>query len=255
MLALLHKNIQNKTMENIWESIYPILNSRATTTLIALIAALGAFLIYFLRRRDYKKDAANIILLEIKNAERNLDEARKSYEEARSDDPQRIVFPEKLRLMSTESWTKYKYLFVRDFTTEQWDEIGSFYENCRYFDEAVEIKDSSFNLNLSEIRASIQRNVGIYSRQLADEMTPNPDLDLEIEKNNQQLIDKYRDKKNNAVDANLDHLIEPYSADKPYKDAAYYFNLLPMSLVNTTTGSRLKQLASRRLFNFGSSKL
>ena len=72
-------------MENLWhEFIYPFLNSQATTTLVAIVAASGAFLIYFMRRRDSKKDAANIIILEIKNAERNLTEARKAYEEAKS---------------------------------------------------------------------------------------------------------------------------------------------------------------------------
>src|SRR5690606_44674 len=107
----------------------PVLSSPATTSFVAIVAATGAFIIYFIRRRDHKKDAANIVLLEVKNAERNLEEARKTYEDAKQKNAAAIVFPEKLRLMPTESWTKYKYLFVRDLSPEQWDEVSKFYDN------------------------------------------------------------------------------------------------------------------------------
>lgn len=243
--------MQNDSMEHIWkEFIYPALKSPVTATLIAIIAALGAFLIYFMRRRDAKKDAANIILLELKNAERNLEQARKSYEEGKIKNSMAIQFPEKLRLMSTESWTKYKYLFVRDFEPEQWDEVGKFYENCKYFDEAVELKDSSFNLNETEIRANIHRIVGDYAKELADKTLTNPDQDPEIEKQNEQLLEEYKQKKGRAVDAVLTHLIESYGPDKHFNDAAYYFNLLPQSITNTPTGQRLKKLARRSVVRF-----
>lgn len=236
-------------MNNFWnDTLYPLLSSQATTTLIALIAAIGAFLIYFIRRRDSKNDAANIILLELKNAERNLEDARKVYEGARSKNPNAVEFPEKLRLMSTESWTKYKYLFVRDFSPEQWEEVSNFYENCRNFDDALELKDASFKLNSAEIRANIQHNVGIYSKELADALKPNPDNDQKIDKINQNIIQEFIVKKNAAVDANIRKLVEIYDPDKLFNDTAYYYSLLPRSIINTPTGDKLKKLATRRWF-------
>lgn len=48
-------------MTNMWQSaIYPFLSSPATTSLVAIIAATGAFVIYFMRHRDHKKDARSI---------------------------------------------------------------------------------------------------------------------------------------------------------------------------------------------------
>jgi hypothetical protein len=235
-------------MMEIWQKIiYPALSSPATTALVAIIAATGAFIVYFMRRRDHKKDAANIILLEVMNAERNLEEARKSYEDGRQKNTNAIIFPEKLRLMPTESWTRYKYLFVRDLSPEQWDEISKFYDNCKNFDEAVELKDSSFKFNAKEIRANIQRIVADYSKELADGIVLNPTNDVEIEKKNAALFDEKKQRKDAAVDGIIKHLVESYGPDKPFNDAAYYYNLLPRSVVNTPTGERLKKLANRRI--------
>lgn len=236
-------------MDNIWhELIYPALKSPATTTLVAILAATGAFLIYFLRRRDNKRDSANIIVLEIKNAERNLAEARKTYEEAKAKNgAEAIAFPEKLRLMSTESWTKYKYLFVRDFTPEQWDELSQFYENCKNFDEAVELKESSFKGDVIEIRASINRIVGDYAKEFADKVKLNPSEDPDIERSNQQIMEEHIERKNIAVEAILRKLVESYSPDKHYNEAAYYYNLLPRSIINTPTGQRLLELSNKKI--------
>ncbi len=39
--------------------------------------------------------------------------------------------------MPTESWSKYKYLFVRDFDRDERDIIFGFYEQCNTYDETV----------------------------------------------------------------------------------------------------------------------
>lgn len=234
-------------MLNLWNNFfYPLLNSQATTSIIAIITALGVFIIYSLRRRDYKKDAANIILLEIKNAERNLEEARKSFEAGKTQNTKAITFPEKLRLMPTESWTKYKYLFVRDLQSEQWDEVSKFYDNCKNFDESVELKDGSFNHNAAEIRVNIHRIVADYAIELANRLDANVTDDLTIEKNNQAILEEIKVKKNAAVNAVISTLVEIYGPDKPFNDAAYFFSLLPRSIINTPTGEHLKSLADRR---------
>ncbi len=238
-------------MVTLWQNvIYPALSSSATTSLVAILAASGAFIIYFMRRRDHKRDAANIILLEIKNAERNLEDARKTYEEGKQENSEKIKFPEKLRLMPTESWTKYKYLFVRDLAPEQWDEISKFYDNCKNFDEAVDFKDSSFKFNVAEIRANIQRIVADYAKELADNIDANTNNDPEVDEKNAKLFEGIKIRKQAAVDGIIKHLVELYSPDKPFNEAAYYYNLLPRSVINTPTGEKLKRLAARRWRTF-----
>lgn len=217
-------------------------------TSITLIVGFVAYRVYYVQKRDNKRDAANIIVLELKNAERNLEEVRKLYEAERAANSQAMIFPEKVRLMTTESWTKYKYLFARDLSPEQWDEVGRFYENCKLFDEAVELKEASFKFNATEIRANVFRIVGDYAKELADNLKPNPEGNPQIDKSNRQITEDIKDRKSFAVASMLGRgeLFETYSPDKPYHDAAYYYNLLPKSVINTPTGQRLIGLSLRK---------
>lgn len=225
--------------------LHNLLDSQATATSIAIIAVILTLSIYYIRRKDHKRDAANIILLELQNAETRLGEARKVYEEARAKDPRHISFPEKLRLMKTESWTKYKYLFVRDFESTQWQLIGDFYENCLNFDEAVEHKDLAFSLNETDIRAGIQATITAYSKELADSLEPNPNNDVNIDKANQALTDDISRRKEIAIQTNIQKLVYIYNPDKSFTDAAYYYSLLPTSIINTPTGNILKKIAGK----------
>ena len=223
------------------------LESKASTSIITILAALVALIIYKMSKRDQKKDAINIILLELKNAERGLSEARKVYIAGKLENEKAIKFPDKLRLMPTVSWNKYKYLFVRDLSNQQWKEINEFYEYCTAYDEAIEIRDSAFLQNASEIRVNIQKTVAHYAMELAEKLKLNPRNDDKINKANQVLIASSIDKKSTAVSSMTSTLLESYIPDKPYNDAAYFYSLLPMSLLNTTTGERVKQLADRRI--------
>jgi len=231
--------------------IYLILSSPIATPLIAIVTIASTFAIYYVRRRYAKKDAALIILLEMQNADANIDEARKVYEAAKANNPSTIVFPEKLRLMKTESWTKYKYLFVRDFTDQQWQEIGKFYNNCINFDTAVEHRDSNFFRNEAAIRESIQNTVGLYSREFAEEAKDNPESTPTIERENAKLLESKLRKKNIAVSTNISALLELYNPDKSFHDAVYYFSLLPHNIENTPIGQKLRRLSGRdRRFTF-----
>lgn len=230
----------------VWQHIiYNALTSRALPPLIAIVAAAGAFIIYYIHRRDSRRDAANIILLEIENAEKLLEEAKKNYTAAKSLDPPSISFPENLRLMKIESWTKYKYLFVKYLEPEEWEEISNFYVNCQLFDEALEHIDSFFRHNESEIRANIQRNVATYAKNLADDLTLNPDNDPDVTKKNNELINETKTRKDVAIQANLNDLVYIYTPKKYYQDAETYFNRLSSNISKTQTGQTLKRLARR----------
>lgn len=241
-------------MLDIIELTRTVLESRASTSVIAILAASAAFIIYSMNKRDQKKDAINIILLEIRNAENNLDEARKEYVAGKIENQNLIRFPEKLRLMSTESWNKYKYLFVRDLSNQQWKEVSKFYEYCRAYDDAIEIRDSAFLQNASEIRANIQKIVSHYAQELVESLTINLNNDNEVDEKNRLVLTSIQDKKSTAVKAITSSLVESYIPDKPYNDAAYFYNLLPISLLNTTTGERIKQLADRRFIKIRKNK-
>lgn len=53
--------------------IIQFFNSSFFIALVTLATGLFAFRLYFQKNKDIKKDAANILLLEIQNAERQLE--------------------------------------------------------------------------------------------------------------------------------------------------------------------------------------
>ena len=229
---------------SIWDSIiFPILTSEAFTPSATLFAAFAAFIIYKAGRKDSKKDAANIILLEIRSAERNLEEARKTYHEDKAKNNESISFPEKIRLMPSESWNKYKYLFIRDFESDQWNIINKFYEHCKNFDEAIEIKESSFGENAREIRKNIQKIAAHYSINIAEELI---DIQPTEQDRRSDVIQQNLKKKDDAKSALIGPMVENYGPDRPYFDAEYYYNLLPETILNTPIGEKLKKLSKRR---------
>ena len=54
--------------------------SNLLLSLITLIGAVAAFTIYFNQKKDFKKDAANIVYLEIVSAERVMKQAKQDLE-------------------------------------------------------------------------------------------------------------------------------------------------------------------------------
>src|SRR5579859_3713818 len=93
--------------------------------LVTILVGSTALIIYNKTKDDFKKDAANIILLEIQNAERALKQVTESVN---AEPP---TLPQNIFLMQTESWSKYRYLFVRDFDWNEWNEITDFYDKAQ----------------------------------------------------------------------------------------------------------------------------
>jgi hypothetical protein len=217
--------------------------SPASLSIVTLLSVAVVFIIYFLRRRDYKRDAANIILLELKNSVERLNEARKTYKNGQAQNPPYISFPDRLRLMPTASWTKYKYLFVRSLEPEQWRMISDYYDNCHEFDAALEHRDSAFNLNEEKIRVGIQQNISEIAMATAKKLKPNPNADPAIRAENEKLENEAKVLCDEATRLNITKLVYIYNPDKSFRDAKYYFDLLPENVVETPTGQKIKRLA------------
>jgi hypothetical protein len=132
------------------------------TGLVTLLAGLVALVVYMRQKYDAKRDAANIILLEIQNAERGLKLVRDNIQETE-------LLDEDVFIMPTQSWDKYKYLFVRDFDRDSWDNICTFYNKCLLYDEAVRYNNSCFRDDANQIRQNLQRVLADYTKKFFDE--------------------------------------------------------------------------------------
>jgi len=212
-------------MEQVWK----FLNSSFFIAIVTLVAGLVAYWLYRKKNKDFKKDAANILLLEIQNAERLLRVAKESIK--------KDILEDNAYIMPTESWSKYKYMFVRDFDRDQWDSINYFYNKCELYDQSVAHKSEAFKKNEAEIRSNIHRVTADYIKELVDNRGPEGSKQqhkTEVLKKIDSFQDEYLGLRE---DLNL------YRPNKPVFDAKAHLGGLNENLTQTAIGSKLKELA------------
>lgn len=95
----------------------------ATTT---IFAGSFAFLVYLHQKASFKRDAALLILQEIRFAEAQI----KRYNPV-------VGYQFYEKLLPTDSWNKNIHLFVNDFEESQIDAISLFYSKAHYLDEVI----------------------------------------------------------------------------------------------------------------------
>lgn len=196
-----------------------------------LLVGLYAFTLYRRQKEDIKKDAANIILLEIQNAEKVLKLAQRSLEK----DPPDL--PYDLMAMPTGSWEKNKYLFVADFDGNQWEAISNFYSACNLFDEAVKTNASYFQKNEEQIRVNIQARSAELTRNYSSKIDKATILESKT-----KLRIELRAKVNEATDLYLAAVSE-YRPQKPINDAKLCVEIMKLNISLPIAINKLKELA------------
>lgn len=201
--------------------------------LIALLG-LGAYWVYLKQKKDHKRDAANVILLEIESAEQQLTKINR-------DSPFDNVNEEHVFLMKEGSWNKYRYLFVKDFDRNEWDKISEFYNQCQAYDDAVRYYNSLFDKNAQEVRQNLQRVLARYAEEHASNTfgrsaTDKQTLDEAYIKKRQQFVDIYM----NTLPTHM----YVYLPEKPSKDAIRAAKTIA-DLSITSVGIKLKRLSTK----------
>lgn len=103
-------------------------NSNFFVGLITLIVGGVAIFIYIKQKRDQKRDAANIILMEIRYAEKLIERFTAGG----------IVMDLQNKIIPTNNWYKYNYLFVQDLDIDEIDQLNNFYNQCSLIDKSIE---------------------------------------------------------------------------------------------------------------------
>jgi len=112
-------------LSGIADSLCFFLKPEIFNSIVTLIVGLVAFVIYWLTKRTEKRNAATIVVMDIRHAEqvvesileRGIDKSLKS-------------------ILHENNWAKYKHLFASDFS---YDDFAAF---NRFFDACVEIADA-----------------------------------------------------------------------------------------------------------------
>lgn len=211
--------------------MYDFLNSNFFQTVVALIAGLVAYFIYWKQKLDYKKDAATSILLEIQNAERIIARIRESIRDNLLKIDRTII--------QSNNWEKYQHLFARDFDRDEWDTISDFYNKSILLDEAVKYNSLGFTNDVEQIRANKQRILADFAKDLIT----NASNKLQLNRDSSEMISEF----NNQVKA-FDQIYMSkqgefaYLPMKPLNDAKIYLEDLRM-ISTTSVGLKLKRLA------------
>jgi len=198
-------------------------------TIVTLAVGLIAYIVYSRQRNDYKKDAANALLLEIQHAERSIARAKDHIRKDNLDVD--------LEILQVNSWPAHKHLFSRDFDKDEWDAITAYYNNAQLLDRAIKYNSLGFSNDVEQIRANKQRVLADFTKETIDKMATEPGTSAEdaLQAFNKQmeLFDKlYMEKQGKYA----------YKPNKPINDAKIYLeDLQPIS--TTSVGTKLKKLA------------
>jgi len=100
-------------------SLWGFLNSEFLSTSVLLATGVLAFSTYFLQKRYEVKDAATILLNEIRIAESTISNIRST------DNVTELSI-----ILSSNSWNKYSHLFARRLDQDELHQISEFYKKC-----------------------------------------------------------------------------------------------------------------------------
>jgi len=224
-----------------WQSVVNFLYSNFFIGLATLLVGFAALFVYRKQKIDKKQDAANIILLEIKNAETKLGQARDTI-------IRDGVLPETVFALRTASWDEYSYLFVRDFTDKEWELINTFYEKCRLYDEAADYNNTFFKKNEEQIRVNLHSVLAQYTQEYAANLEPLATIEDEDERTAkaQQLLDNYKATSRRFAEIFMDEITNPgpyfYRPQKPLTDAQPIISTIRLDLSTSTVGSKLENI-------------
>lgn len=137
----------------IWLNLKPFIDSNLFLAIATYLAGYIVFRVYKSQKLDEKKNAANIIVLEIERAENKLKEITVNKSVPGTEGKADII------LMPIMSWDSYKHLFISDFTNfrAEWEKITDFYSLCTQYDNAIVANSKVLDDNTIQLTVNYQR--------------------------------------------------------------------------------------------------
>lgn len=203
---------------------------------VTLLVGLVAFEVYRRQKRDHKKTAARIILIEIENAERQL----QTISSSESD-----TLTENTYLMPSSSWEKYRHLFAQDFTPREWDTITNFYNRCALFDEAVTFNSLAFKQNVEAFRKSINFALVLQASQLIN----GTDSSDTSEATGALIREEYIRFRDSLISLYMSPSnLYMYNPQKPLNDAVAATKSIDRTISLSSIGTKLRKVSKQGLF-------
>lgn len=130
----------------------------------------GGFAVWLYRKQkhDFKKDVAKAILLEVQGGEQVVAKIRDAVRNNNLDID--------LSVLQSESWSKNKHLFVRDFDNDEWEIVSEFYNKATLLDDAIRYNKATFADDVEQIRANKQRIFAEYASDVVNDYRDGDDV-------------------------------------------------------------------------------
>jgi hypothetical protein len=208
-------------------------NSNAFVGLVTLAVGSVAFIIYGFGKRDKKRDAAKVLLLEVRSAQRRLKKIKKDLQENNKLSSDSMVMP-------SNSWVTNRHMFINDFDAEEWDEISEFYDNCNIIDKLIEYQNSFFWNDVEAIRENKHRMFADFAKKIFDETVEKAKAGNKVSaedaiKEAQDMVDAY----NNMYEKTF----RLYAPEAVLTDANKYVDRISLNISQTAIGAKLKKLS------------
>lgn len=132
-------------------------NSNFAQNLFVLLAGAAALYVYYLNKRAEKRNAARVVLMEIRNAEQLINRLR----------AERVIHITG-SILPTNSWGKYNHLFADVLDQDELDMISDFYSKAEGLEEQRKRVINAIPVSVDEKAKHIQRKLVDMAVEMAD---------------------------------------------------------------------------------------
>lgn len=101
--------------------------------------------IYLFQKWDRKMQTAQILLMEIRNAENAINEIKKNIKQRSSEPGYLIRF-----VLPVNSWINHQHLFVEDFDEDEFKKINEFYNICSVIEKYIQHAKTTWIVTVDE---------------------------------------------------------------------------------------------------------
>lgn len=226
--------------------------------LIALIQAVITFLVgvfifvlYIWQKTDAKRTAARIIAVEISGAEDRIKALKVKFSDSEGSDIGRDL------VLSTNSWSAYRHLFIKDLTDKQWRKVGDFYDDCEVLNEAVKENNSFFGYNSQAIRSARYEAASAFVTKAINDIEAGqfsitqpdgtqviaPTAEQEIKNRINLELSAF----NQILEESLNNANVHYNPKKPINDTDRTLKYIDTGLSDSDVGIKLRRVADRKI--------
>lgn len=228
-------------------------NSNYFISLVTGVAGITAFLVYFKQKADLKRDVAKTLLAEMLNSEKIIKKVKEIKLHSNNNTVNLGLDPMQYYL-GIFSWNQYKYLFITDFDSYEWEKINIYFSQCNTFNDSVKDIANQLPKNIEYRTQFMQDKLAIIALEQAEELSklPIPDPnDSDLVKKFKEEWDRVATRYTNKTDAFIKayveskdtHMIYIYTPVNSYVPIDRDLDKIDNDISKSSIGKKLSKLA------------